>query len=416
MRCCTFRDQNRDFQVVAKNERKFRMLSVFTGAGGLDLGLEAAGFESLGFIEQCPLCRGTLRSNRPKWRELPWNDIHDAAGLLVPHHLGIETGQLDLLAGAPPCQPFSTAAQWSGKSRRGVDDARAHTLQAFLRLVSKFQPRVVLIENVPTFWNEEFGAKNLLLDYFQSDREIRGKYSISFSILNAADFGVPQQRKRFIFIAHRIGEEWVWPKGKFSNNPITAWDALHAVNSLEYPRPKGKWADLLPSIPEGWNYLWHTSAGEGIELFGSRTRFWSFLLKLSKIQPSWTLAAQPGPSTGPFHWDNRPLTKEELLVLQTFPSNWKLRGSYRDHVRMAGNATPPLLAEHLGRQIIKVLYRAPVPRKLKYSISRSRAKPLSSPMQAVPEKYYGLVGNHNKHPGTGKGPNPRNRLAIAPLN
>src|SRR6185312_12245754 len=110
---------------------------------------------------------------------------------------------------------------------------------------------------------------------------------------------------------------------------------------------RGKWADLLPSIPPGMNYLWHTDRGGGEPLFGWRRRYWSFLLKLAPDQPSWTIQAQPGPATGPFHWDNRRLTGREMARLQTFPDDIQITGSLADAQRQIGNAVPSLLAEVL---------------------------------------------------------------------
>ncbi|MGH8069990.1 MAG: DNA cytosine methyltransferase, partial [Candidatus Entotheonellia bacterium] len=95
----------------------------------------------------------------------------------------------------------------------------------------------------------------------------------------------------------------------------TAWDAIGDLDKEDWPlelEVTGKWAALLRSIPEGKNYLWHTPRGGGEPLFGWRTRYWSFLLKLSKRHPSWTIQAEPGPATGPFHWRNRMLSIEEL--------------------------------------------------------------------------------------------------------
>src|SRR5205085_2163673 len=99
------------------------------------------------------------------------------------------------------------------------------------------------------------------------------------------------------------------------------------------PRASGRWADLLPSIPEGENYQFHTRKGDGVPLFGYRTKFWSFLLKLDRSEPAWTIPAQAGPSTRPFHWNNRPLTIKELARLQTFPTKWRFAGMQRDQIR-----------------------------------------------------------------------------------
>src|SRR5262249_20870024 len=120
---------------------------------------------------------------------------------------------------------------------------------------------------------------------------------------------------------------------------------------------RGKWAELLPSIPEGQNYLWHTSRGEGLPLFGWRRRYWNFLLKLAKDRPSWTIQAQPGPAVGPFHWKNRRLSTRELCRLQTFPDNVSIIGDRGSIQRQVGNAVPSLLAEVLARAIRYQLLR-----------------------------------------------------------
>lgn len=134
----------------------------------------------------------------------------------------------------------------------------------------------------------------------------------------------------------------------------TTWDALGDLpQHLHDPdlRVSGKWADLLSSIPEGHNYHWHTSRGGGLKLFGWRTRYWTFLLKLAKNRPSWTMQAQPLPATGPFHWANRKLSAQELSRLQTFPDDFKFDCPRYDVQRMIGNAVPSLLAEVLAVEI-----------------------------------------------------------------
>ena len=133
-----------------------------------------------------------------------------------------------------------------------------------------------------------------------------------------------------------------------------AWDALG-----DLPEPNddaglkvgGKWGDLLPAIPEGENYLWHTDRGGGSPLFGWRTRYWSFLLKLAKRLPSWTVQAQPGAAIGPFHWKNRRLTFQEMCRLQTFPDGLSIGCGRTEMQRQLGNAVPSLIAEILAREI-----------------------------------------------------------------
>ena len=127
----------------------------------------------------------------------------------------------------------------------------------------------------------------------------------------------------------------------------TSWDALadlpERLNDKELEMT-GKWADLLPTIPEGQNYLWHTDRGGGEPLFGWRRRYWSFLLKLSKRLPAWTIQAQPGPATGPFHWCNRKLSAVELCRLQTFPDGIVFQTRHADIQKLVGNAVPSALA------------------------------------------------------------------------
>ena len=164
--------------------------------------------------------------------------------------------------------------------------------------------------------------------------------------------------------------------------------------------------DLLPSIPEGSNYLHHTDRGDVLPLFGYRTRYWTFLLKLAKDQPARTLAAQPGPSTGPFHWTSRPLTVREMLRLQSFPAGWNVEGVRREQVRQVGNATPPALAEAIGRSMMALLGARPGTPRL--AISRQNgAVPCPEDFGPVHSRYRALAGHHDAHPGTGLGPSPR---------
>lgn len=173
---------------------------------------------------------------------------------------------------------------------------------------------------------------------------------------------------------------------------------------LEAMRMRGKWAALLPTIPEGQNYLWHTERGGGDPLFGWRRRYWSFLLKLAKAQPAWTVQAQPGPATGPFHWDNRLLSIRELCRLQTFPDDVTIFGSRTSAVRQVGNAVPSLLAEVLARSLMEQAFgvqaKGEVPSLL--PVRRGSPPPPRQP-EAVPASFHDLRGDHAPHPGTGKG-------------
>jgi DNA (cytosine-5)-methyltransferase 1 len=174
----------------------------------------------------------------------------------------------------------------------------------------------------------------------------------------------------------------------------------------------GRWSTLLPSIPEGHNYLWHTprNVHMGSEpLFGWRTRYWSFLLKLAKNHPSWTIQAEPGPATGPFHWRNRLLSIEELCRLQTFPHGYRIVGTRRSAHRQVGNAVPSAIGELLGLEIRRQIYGDRVRRALRLTPpARSDCPPPAHP-SPVSTRYLCLRGRHQEHPGAGFGPGARQR-------
>jgi site-specific DNA-cytosine methylase len=395
---------------MTPSRRHPKVLSVFSGLGGMDLGLEAAGFQTIGCIEKDETARQSLVANRnPRWPLLEPGDVSRAVASITPASVGLQPRQLAILAGGPPCQPFSKAAQWSDSARAGLSDPRSHCVRDFLTLAGQFLPRVILMENVAGFTRGDVSAlPEIEVKLSGINREHGTSYRIQCRILNASDYGVPQHRERAILIAMRDGEEFAWPSPTHNGNPTRAWDAIGLLRSgTAPPRASGKWAGLLPSIPEGQNYLFHTRHGDGRPLFGYRTRYWSFLLKLAKDKPSWTLQAHPGPSTGPFHWENRPLTIPEMLRLQSFPGTWRVRGDYRRQVRQVGDATPPLLAEIIGRELGKQLFNLHYELGPVHHISRRRQVPGATAVRRVPARYRRLEGQHADHAGPGKGPKPR---------
>jgi len=228
---------------------------------------------------------------------------------------------------------------------------------------------------------------------------------------------VPQTRKRFFLVAHREGKRFRFPKPTHgSGSYATAWDAIGhiAPDPSEDLRVRGKWKDLLPSIPEGKNYLWHTPRGGGLPLFGWRTRYWNFLLKLAKDLPSWTITASPGPATGPFHWENRMLSVRELAALQTFPPGTRFAGSRRSVQRQIGNAVPSLLAEVIGREIARQLLGKEVGGPPLLAVTPRRPIPPPEPVQPVPPKYLSLAQDRPDYPGEGLGPH-RKKPVLASL-
>ena len=398
--------------------RELTAISLFTGAGGLDFGFEAAGFRTAVSLEIDGRCCATLRHNR-SW-PIIGQDIASVPTAELLRAAALKPGEADVLIGGPPCQPFSKSGFWASGDARRLDDPRATTLEGYLRVLAEAQPRAFLLENVEGlgFRGKDEGLQ-LIHSRLSVINETHGThYKATIATLNAADFGVPQLRKRIFVVGARDGTPFHFPTPTnvapgdadwTDSRPrhLNAWDALHDLAEPNDPNVivKGKWADLLPTIPEGTNYLWHTDRGGGQPLFGWRRRYWSFLLKLAKDQPAWTIQAQPGPATGPFHWNNRRLTMREMARLQTFPDEVEILGSIADAQRQLGNAVPSLLAEVLAKAIVwQLLGVRNWPGLLKLAIHPAKVPPPASTSPGpVPHKYLSLRGKHQAHPGTGKG-------------
>ena len=387
-----------------------RVISLYTGVGGLDLGFEVAGFETAVALEMDSAACRNLRENRD-WPVIE-ADINDSSSAQIMQAGGLKPGEADVLIGGPPCQPFSKSGYWARGDSLRLDDPRADTLDAYLRVLRDAQPKTFLLENVPglAYKGKSEGLTRLLAGLEQINRETGSSYAASWAVINAADYGVPQMRERFVMVGSRDGKELAFPEkthGTKDQPHHTAWDALGDLPTAPNEpglKMSGKWADLLPTIPEGQNYLWHTSRGGGEPLFGWRRRYWSFLLKLAKARPAWTIQAQPGSATGPFHWDNRRLSSRELARLQTFPDNMTVSGSRQEIQRLIGNAVPSLLGEVMGREIAaQLLAKRRVKRALSLEPAFREAPAATEPLHGLPKQYQDLVGDHDPHPGNGKG-------------
>lgn len=403
-----------------------KAISLFSGVGGLDFGFEAAGFKTRVAVEIDPVCCRTLRLNRP-WPVIE-RDVHAITSQELLTTAKLKRKEADVLIGGPPCQPFSKSGYWARGDAMRLDDPRADTLTAYLRVLRDTLPKTFLLENVSglTYKGKREGLDRILAGIEQINRETGSKYRPVWKVIDAASFGVPQHRERVFIVASRDGVVFRFPEvthgepddlliGHSIEPYRTAWDALGDLPERPNdPATKmtGKWAALLPSIPEGENYLWHTPRGGGQPLFGWRTRYWSFLLKLAKSRPSWTIQAQPGPATGPFHWTSRRLTAQELCRLQTFPEGLQFDCGRNDIQRMLGNAVPSLVAEVIGREIRRQLLGKRMRRKSLALLPPRRAEtPAAERPARVPRNYLSLLGDHAEHPGEGRGNRAKQRLA-----
>lgn len=391
------------------------LVSLFSGAGGLDLGLEAAGFETRVCVEMDKDCIRTLENNRP-WPIIP-RDIATVSTAELLERGELRPREVDLVAGGPPCQPFSKSAYWSKGDTLRLADPRASTLGAFMRVVEQALPRAFLLENVfgLAYKGKDEGLQFLRQRIQEINKSKRAKYTFYPAVLSAAKFGVPQIRERVFIIGCREGGRFEFPDPRyfdpvaperqsslFGSDPSgsgpqpyrTAWDAigdLAAIDHGDQLKIGGRWAGLVPSIPEGQNYLWLTERGEGPALFKWRSRYWSFLLKLAKNRPSWTVQAQPGSAIGPFHWNNRRLSMRELCRIQTFPDTFEVLGGITAVQRQLGNAVPSALAEILGLEIRRQLLGHAVSSELSTLIPRAHPCPTAEKPRPVPLQYLRLL-------------------------
>jgi DNA (cytosine-5)-methyltransferase 1 len=376
-----------------------KLFSLFTGAGGLDLGLEKAGFSIHGAVEEDIICRSTLTHNR-NWKLANKGDIHSYSPKELRREFSLLKGEIDLISAGPPCQPFSKSSYWFNGSSLRMKDPRAHTIRICMDTIEEFLPKSFLIENVTGFiyQKKSEGLTFIRRKINKLNKSYNCNYKLQIFRINAANYGVPQKRERIFLFAAKDGATIILPppthfvtQKDFQKYPNSlpcnnAWDAFNNTCIQKYNHKleiTGKWADLLPSIPEGNNYLWHTPKGGGKPLFKWRSKYWSFLLKLAKDKPSWTIQAQPGPATGPFHWDNRKLSIPELLKLQTFPEEYRIEGNYRECLKQIGNAVPSAIGELLGLEISRQVFKQKVrkslsliPKKIEQPPNRERIFPV----------------------------------------
>ncbi|MCP3880242.1 MAG: DNA cytosine methyltransferase [Sulfitobacter sp.] len=319
--------------------------SLFCGIGGLDLGAALAG---------CDVRLG-IDSDRDAV------ELHNKTfgGTSQVSDLGARKISLsdawplpsapDLVIGGPPCTGFSHAGFWIDKKRNSLDPA-SELLGKMVDAARELRPRAVVVENVPglAFRNHRHRLDSLV------NRLRAAGYATTWGILNSAQFGVAQARRRLFVVGILEGPPLDlngWPP--FPQRSA-GW-ALKNVQASPEPGevPQGSHGYLLPEVPLGGNYL-HFTAERGYDKpkFQYRSRYWSFLLKLDPSAPSPTIPASRVTFNGPFHWENRHLRSPELARLQGFPDWFPLDSDHLASRRHIGNAVPPLLA---GAVIDRVL-------------------------------------------------------------
>lgn len=374
-----------DLPAIASASERLVAVSLFSGAGGLDIGCEAAGFETRAVVESNSIARQSLLANTGTYlpgltSDRVFEDIValDFDALLDAAELG--PGEADLLHGGPPCTPFSKSGYWLAYKRAG-EDPKASLLDHYVKALRAIRPKALLMENVYGLAYQNHNRP--ILERFIAGVRNAG-YSLDYKIILAADHGVPQLRQRLICagirtdLLHHPAATWRldWPTDTHAGPHerridwdrsllphVTAAQALERLDPADNPPEveeaiDGTYADALREVPPGDNYL-HLTAKRGHPdpRFKWRTRYWSFLLKLHPDRPSPTIQGQPGPWVGPFHWEDRRLRVAELKRLMTFPDDYVVCGNRRDRQLQLGNAVPPLLAQRVAEQLAMELQR-----------------------------------------------------------
>ena len=338
-----------------------KTLSLYSGAGGIDLGFKKNKFQTLLAIENWDIACETLKANKTATKII-CDDIKNVNFKELKKQY-----KFDFIVGGPPCPPFSKSRFYLKNKKRGMEDEDTHTLINYFLAIKTFKPKAFFFENVHGF---VFKPHKAAMEYFEKESKKLG-YNITHKVINCADYGVPQIRQRFICVGFRkeFGN-FIFPNPTHSNQDkddnlfFLPWvTCKEAIGDLDYPLkedkekiPGSKDKELLKLVPPGDNYLFFTKKRNYPNpKFKWRSRYWSFLLKLSPTKPSWTIQASFSNNMGPFHWKNRFLRISEIKRLQTFPDKYKLSGNFNDQWRQIGNAVPPLLCEKISFEIKKQL-------------------------------------------------------------
>ncbi len=350
-----------------------KYLSFFSGALGLDLGLERAGFEPLLACEVDKFCLQTIKANKPNLPVI--GDIRDYSVDQIKELAGIDGDGVDLVVGGPPCQAFSTAG-----SRRSFEDERGNVFIKYIEMATSIKAKYIVIENVrgllsaplkhrphnqrggehPELTDDEMpgGALKFIVSLLES----KG-YGVSFNLYNAANFGTPQIRERVVIIASSDGKKLPYLNPTHSENGdfgLPKWrtfrDAIQQINTnkhtecAEFPEKRLKYYRLL-GPGQNWKNLppdmQKEAMGKSFESGGGKT---GFLRRLSWDKPSPTVVTSPTmPATDLAHpEEHRPLSVAEYMRIQEFPDDWEFSGNMTQKYKQIGNAVPSGLGFAIG--------------------------------------------------------------------
>lgn len=337
-------------KITAK--KKYTVLETFAGAGGLALGLEKAGFSTVGAIELDKHASQTLRDNRPDWNVVE-GDIRDIVKDGIRKYITVDN--LDVLSGGYPCQSFS----YAGK-REGFSDTRGTLFYPYSQILCELKPKIFIAENVKGLVNHDEGRTlETMIEVFE-----KNGYKVHWNVLNSWNYDVAQKRERIVIIGIRkdlVKKEkrpFYYPKSQLYK-PVLR-DVLKNVpdsSGIDYSEKKRKVIELVPA-GGSWINLPEEIAKEYMGaswLSGGGKR--GMARRLSWDEPSLTLTTSPSQKqTERAHPDEtRPFKTREYARIQSFPDEWSFSGSTSSIYKQIGNAVPVNLAEYIGKSVIDYL-------------------------------------------------------------
>ena len=347
------------------NIEKIRTLSLFSGAGGLDIGFHDVGFDIIESVEiESKFCQ-TLMLNSGEEKRFEHSKVNC---IDIKEYKSDHLGRIDFIIGGPPCQTFSAAGR-RANGVLGTTDARGVLFREYVRLLQELSPIGFLFENVYGIIGVQGGKP--WEEILQSFSDVG--YKLFYRIVDAADYGVPQHRERLIIVGLKEGE-FKFPRPTHGPDSLDEEPFYNAETALEgvvlsEDESKsgigGRYGTLLNDIPPGLNYSFYTEEmGHPNPVFAWRSKFSDFLYKADPSTPVRTIKASGGAYTGPFHWDNRFFALGEYKRLQTFPDDYEISGNKQTAVKQIGNSVPPQLARMMAIAIRQQVFKTVFPFEL----------------------------------------------------
>lgn len=353
----------------------YNTISLFSGAMGLDLGIEKVGFKIRVCVEKDKWAAQTIRANTSiPVIERDINDVHTDEILAAA---GIGRQDVTLVIGGPPCQAFSTAGK-----QKGFADFRGNVMLQYLRVVRDIMPEFFIMENVRGLQSAKLNSVPAEYAEYEPIKDVKGNafhfmvaefrklgYSISHALLNAANYGVPEKRERIVVIGHR-GERVPIPSPTHSENGefgTKKWNTLRSCigdmehrTDLHYTELRKRSLPYMKILKEGQNWrnlpedMAMQAMGKAYFLSGGKT---GFLRRLKFDEPSPTLVTSPTmPATLLCHPTQlRPLSIEEYARIQQFPDSWTFNGRLETIYKQIGNAVPVGLGQAVGQHIMRFI-------------------------------------------------------------